>query len=128
MSSFTARSPVGDSFNKKIPPGLKIETSTFAAGPYSAPLHDDPYENNQLLQSVVKSILSVNHRENKLSVLLDQLELSKYKQVMSENEVDFDMFLQLTEDDLKELGIPLGPRKKIKSAIAEIKMRKALEN
>lgn len=57
-------------------------------------------------------------------MLLEQLDLAKYKEVFIENDVDFEMFLTLTEQDLKELGVSLGARRKMNLAIAEIKRRR----
>jgi class 3 adenylate cyclase len=49
---------------------------------------------------------------------LDELGLGKYSRVFAENEVDFNVIPELTEQDLKDLNIPLGPRKKLLKAIA----------
>jgi hypothetical protein len=58
-----------------------------------------------------------------LGALLEKLDLAKYKEVFSANDVDFEMFLTLTEQDLKELGVSLGARRKMKLAISEIKQK-----
>ena len=50
---------------------------------------------------------------------LEGLELTKYVGVFVENEIDLDTLPHLAEADLKELGLPMGPRKKILAAIAE---------
>ena len=49
---------------------------------------------------------------------LENLGLGKYQTIFAENEVDFEVLPKLTEQDLKELAIPLGPRKKLLEAIA----------
>ena len=51
---------------------------------------------------------------------LEQLGLGKYSQQFIDNEVDLDAARDLTEDDLKDLGLPLGPRKKLLRAIVQI--------
>jgi class 3 adenylate cyclase len=49
---------------------------------------------------------------------LEGLRLGAYAEVLVANRVDFDSLPSLTEVDLRELGIPLGPRKLLLSAIA----------
>lgn len=49
---------------------------------------------------------------------LTGLGLSKYAETFVDNEVDFQVLPQLTEQDLEKLGIPLGHRKKLLQAIA----------
>ena len=51
---------------------------------------------------------------------LDGLGLAKYAKAFAENEIDFEVLRHLGEDDLRELGLPLGPRKKLLAAIAEL--------
>ncbi|XP_045208029.2 LOW QUALITY PROTEIN: ankyrin repeat and SAM domain-containing protein 3-like [Mercenaria mercenaria] len=54
-----------------------------------------------------------------LASLLEQLGLSKYLPTFDEQDVDLQVFLSLTDNDLKEIGIKLfGPRKKMMNAIA----------
>ena len=51
---------------------------------------------------------------------LEGLGLGKYANLFAENEITFDALLHLTEDDLKELGLPIGPRRVISAAIAKL--------
>jgi hypothetical protein len=51
---------------------------------------------------------------------LSRLGLDKYIEAFTANEVDFDALRHLKEDDLKELGLPLGPRRKVLAAIAAL--------
>nr|XP_018667910.1 protein bicaudal C homolog 1-like isoform X2 [Ciona intestinalis] len=54
--------------------------------------------------------------------LLSHLNLEKYSEVFTKQEVDLQTFLTLTESDLTELGITIfGPKKKILMAIEELK-------
>ncbi|MEX1181410.1 MAG: AAA family ATPase, partial [Cucumibacter sp.] len=46
--------------------------------------------------------------------------LGKYADLFAENEITFDALLHLTEGDLKELGLPIGPRRVISAAIARL--------
>jgi class 3 adenylate cyclase/tetratricopeptide (TPR) repeat protein len=53
-------------------------------------------------------------------------DLEVYLQIFVENQVDLKTLAVLTESDLKELGLPFGPRKRILSAIAELKSQASL--
>ncbi|MBT4490430.1 MAG: AAA family ATPase, partial [Rhodospirillaceae bacterium] len=48
---------------------------------------------------------------------LEAFELGKYADVFAENDIDFDVLKELADDDLKELGLSLGHRKKLLKAI-----------
>jgi class 3 adenylate cyclase/tetratricopeptide (TPR) repeat protein/ABC-type transport system involved in cytochrome c biogenesis ATPase subunit len=51
---------------------------------------------------------------------LDELGLAKHGPLFAEAEIDFDTLAELIEADLKELGLPLGPRRKIWNAIQRL--------
>lgn len=51
---------------------------------------------------------------------LRALGLDKYAQAFIDNEIDLENLAYLTEDDLKGIGIPLGPRKKLCNAISSL--------
>lgn len=54
-----------------------------------------------------------------LAGFLDQIGFSKYLPLLEEQDIDLRIFLTLTENDLKEVGITLfGPKRKMTSAIA----------
>ncbi|XP_072312447.1 ankyrin repeat and SAM domain-containing protein 3 [Eucyclogobius newberryi] len=54
-----------------------------------------------------------------LADFLEQLGFSKYLPLLEEQDIDLRIFLTLTENDLKEIGITLfGPKRKMTSAIA----------
>ena len=48
---------------------------------------------------------------------LDRLGLGQYAQAFAENGVELQHLPHLTDDDLKELGVPLGPRRHLQAAI-----------
>jgi hypothetical protein len=50
---------------------------------------------------------------------LEKLGLSEYTQRFVENDIDVSVLPHLTDQDLKELGVSLGHRRKMLSAIAE---------
>ena len=52
---------------------------------------------------------------------LEKLGLEQYAQRFAENDVDFDILADLTDQDLKELGVAsLGHRRRLLRAIAEL--------
>ncbi len=51
---------------------------------------------------------------------LEQHGLGKYTEVFVEHEIEFDVLEEITLDELKELGIPLGARKRILKAVATL--------
>lgn len=51
---------------------------------------------------------------------LTALGLAKHASLFAEAEIDFDTLADIEEDDLKELGLPLGPRKKVWGAIKRL--------
>jgi class 3 adenylate cyclase/tetratricopeptide (TPR) repeat protein len=52
---------------------------------------------------------------------LESLGLSRYSELFAKNEIDHEVLTELTEQDLKDLEIPLGPRKKLLKGIAELR-------
>ena len=48
---------------------------------------------------------------------LNRLGLGQYAQAFAENGVELQHLPHLTDDDLKELGLPLGPRRHLQAAI-----------
>uniref|UniRef100_A0AAY4C807 SEC23 interacting protein n=1 Tax=Denticeps clupeoides TaxID=299321 RepID=A0AAY4C807_9TELE len=49
-----------------------------------------------------------------LSALLEHLALSEYQSIFELEKIDVESLMMCTVDDLKEMGIPLGPRKKFR--------------
>ena len=58
---------------------------------------------------------------------LGELGLGKYVEIFAENEIGFSALPHLREDDLKQLGLPMGPRKILLAAIAELDSVKATQ-
>ena len=52
---------------------------------------------------------------------LEGLGLRKYAGAFGENEIDFDALPHITEDDLKNIGVALGARRKLLAAIVDLK-------
>ena len=55
-----------------------------------------------------------------ISAWLRELELERYEEAFQQGEIDPAILPELTDADLKELGIPLGPRKKLLKAISAL--------
>jgi class 3 adenylate cyclase/predicted ATPase len=55
-----------------------------------------------------------------ISDWLEKLGMSEYEQLFAENRIDFSVLPDLTDQDLKDLGIVLGDRRKMLRAIAEL--------
>jgi class 3 adenylate cyclase/predicted ATPase len=51
---------------------------------------------------------------------LDGLGLGRYAEAFAENEIDLHSLPHITEEDLKEIGVALGPRRKLLAVIAEL--------
>ena len=54
-----------------------------------------------------------------LGVWLKSIRMGKYLKLFVDNEIDVDVLPELTEDDLKELDIPVGSRRRLLKAVAE---------
>ncbi|XP_054262128.1 ankyrin repeat and SAM domain-containing protein 3-like [Macrosteles quadrilineatus] len=77
-------------------------------------------------QDIADMLDPANHVLPDLESLLESLDLLKYWPLFQKNQVDFQQFLQLDENDLKSLGVKLlGPRRKMSLAIAGFKKRLA---
>jgi len=54
-----------------------------------------------------------------LGVWLKSIRMGKYLDLFVENEIDVDVLSELSDEDLKELEIPLGSRRRLLKAVAE---------
>jgi hypothetical protein len=54
--------------------------------------------------------------------LLQSLGLAKYSLIFQAEEVDMAALRHMSDSDLKELGVPMGPRKKILLALGHSKI------
>ena len=59
-------------------------------------------------------------------VWLRSLGLGRYEKKFRENRIDFDVLADLTEGDLEELRVPLGDRRRLLRAIAELAAQEPL--
>ena len=51
---------------------------------------------------------------------LEKLGMSEYAQRFAENDIDVSVLPHLTDQDLKDIGVSLGHRRKMLAAIAEL--------
>ena len=56
---------------------------------------------------------------------LEKLGMSEYAERFAENDIDASVLPHLTDQDLKELGVSLGHRRKMLAAISELRGRDA---
>ena len=63
---------------------------------------------------------------NGIAEWLESIGLTEYAQRFSENAIDFSTLRDLTDQDLKELGVLLGHRRKLLRAIAELDVTSAI--
>ncbi|CAL1267847.1 unnamed protein product, partial [Larinioides sclopetarius] len=63
-------------------------------------------------------VSNVSEPQESVESLLESLDLNDYSEVFNKEKIDFETLVFLTEDDLKGLGLPTGPRKKLLNAIA----------
>ncbi len=54
-----------------------------------------------------------------LGIWLKSIRMGKYLKLFVENEIDVDVLTELTDDDLKDLDIPLGSRRRLLKAVVE---------
>ena len=50
---------------------------------------------------------------------LEQLSMPEYVQCFADNKIDVSVLRHLTDQDLKDIGVPLGHRRKMLSAITQ---------
>ncbi|XP_019358462.1 PREDICTED: SEC23-interacting protein isoform X1 [Gavialis gangeticus] len=96
----------------------QITEDTSSLGTSVTPSSDESYEP------------SMDDEVPTLQKTLEMLSLTEYIGVFEKERIDMESLLMCTVDDLKEMGIPLGPRKKIanfvKDRAAEQEQKKAI--
>ncbi len=60
-----------------------------------------------------------------LGVWLNNLGLKRYEAAFRDNAIDLDVLADLTEDDMAQLGVALGDRKRLRRAIANLALQSA---
>jgi len=63
-------------------------------------------------------------KNENVATWLRGLKLERYLEIFAEAEIDMDVLPHLTDADLRELNIPLGPRKKVLNAISALADKK----
>ncbi|XP_042192609.1 SEC23-interacting protein isoform X1 [Callorhinchus milii] len=109
-------------------------------GPSSLGDHGQPTSNGTMKDSVIPEEAQATHVANPnvqdledsdelkdkeeeeietLQEALESLGVSEYLSTLEQEKIDMESLLMCTVDDLKEMGIPLGPRKKIANFVKE---------
>ena len=57
-----------------------------------------------------------------ISDWLEELGMSEYAERFSENKIDVSVLRHLTDQDLKDIGVPLGHRRKMLAAITSLEL------
>jgi hypothetical protein len=68
---------------------------------------------------VEKTVTPESVTSEDLGVWLKSVRMGKYLQLFIDNEIDVDVLPELTDEDLKELEIPVGSRRRLLKAVAE---------
>ncbi|TYI33446.1 hypothetical protein ES332_A04G133700v1 [Gossypium tomentosum] len=97
-ASFVTKSTLPTTSSKPMPPGPPI------------PIIVPP-------SNIVQKSSYLGDEQQTVEGLLHSLGLGKYAIIFKAEEVDMTALKQMGENDLKELGIPMGPRKKILLAL-----------
>ncbi|XP_041921612.1 SEC23-interacting protein isoform X3 [Alosa sapidissima] len=98
-------------------PTANGSTSPDAKQQISTPVSE---ENNAPSQAVCEEESKEDGEEfADLSAVLEHLGLSEYQSTFEQEKIDIESFLMCTVEDLKEMGIPLGPRKKFAKFVKE---------
>ncbi|XP_064790624.1 SEC23-interacting protein-like isoform X2 [Oncorhynchus masou masou] len=100
--------------------GLPLQTMPTANGAH-------PADTKQVASPAVATSPATVEEEPKeegkefvdLSSALEHLGLSEYQSTLEQEKIDLESFLMCTVEDLKEMSIPLGPRKKIAKFVKE---------
>ncbi|KAI3362622.1 hypothetical protein L3Q82_001701 [Scortum barcoo] len=101
-------------------PGLSVPLIPTANGDNKQVTAPVTQENNAVTPPTVEEEPKEDGEEfEDLSAMLEHLGLSEYKSTFDEERIDIESFLMCTIEDLKEMGIPLGPRKKITKFVKE---------
>lgn len=88
--------------------------------------------NSQASNAVITPAVEEEPKEEEeepedLSTVLEHLGLSEYQTTFEKEKIDIESFLMCTVDDLKEMGIPLGPRKKLAKFVKEKASKMAVQ-
>ncbi|XP_028278978.1 SEC23-interacting protein [Parambassis ranga] len=105
---------------KNVSPGLTVPTVPAANGDTKQVAAPVTQGNNGVTPPAVEELPKEDGEEfEDLAAVLQHLGLSEYKSTFDEEKIDIESFLMCTIEDLKEMGIPLGPRKKIAKFVKE---------
>ncbi|XP_020271208.1 uncharacterized protein LOC109846387 isoform X1 [Asparagus officinalis] len=141
--NYTVRKAVPENLTSKLGKELQISSrsNSFSAreGPrmsaknYQTPKNASCVESKDKGTTQVRSgkeSAAVSSGENKrimrltVETFLEKLGLSKYLATFKAEEIDMYAMRHMNEDDLKAIGLPMGPRKKILHSLSRLKPKK----
>ena len=73
-------------------------------------------------------IFLLNFLDDQLVKVLNLLQLDDYLSTFEKHGLDYEGFLDLNDNDFREMNIPIGPRKKFAKEIQELKKHSILKN
>ncbi|MBN3282547.1 S23IP protein, partial [Polyodon spathula] len=95
-----------------VPDIKKVKLGTARMGSPSLPSGEELKEEEAGQEEEGEELLD-------LSTALERLSLSEYLSTLEKEKIDMETLLLCTMDDMKEMGIPLGPRKKLANFVKE---------
>ncbi|MDX1554710.1 MAG: SAM domain-containing protein, partial [Xanthomonadales bacterium] len=57
--------------------------------------------------------------KSEMAAWLEPLGLGQYAETFAQHEIDLSILPDLSDDDFAEIGVPLGPRRKIQKALSK---------
>jgi|GEM_PF-128398 len=100
---------------KKLP----VEKSSAKDKPDSAPDESRKAKSKTEKKESTQSVATNTITSEDLGVWLKSIRMGKYLKLFVDNEIDVDVLTELTDDDLKELEIPLGSRRRFLKHVKE---------
>ncbi|KAG8387282.1 hypothetical protein BUALT_Bualt02G0005200 [Buddleja alternifolia] len=98
------------------PPPMRTKPATeVSRPPWKSVTAEAPVTDRKVASSVSKK--KVQQKVESVDNFLQSLDLEKYSITLQAEEVDMAALIHMSDEDLKALGIPMGPRKKILLAL-----------
>ncbi|XP_043722983.1 ankyrin repeat and SAM domain-containing protein 6-like [Telopea speciosissima] len=102
---------------KADPPKSKSASEVAKPARKSVPV-EAPVPETKIVSNSTSSRKKTQQKDGKsVGGLLQSLGLEKYQLIFQAEEIDMTALMHMTDEDLKALGVPMGPRKKILLAL-----------
>ncbi|KAJ4956080.1 hypothetical protein NE237_012863 [Protea cynaroides] len=99
------------------PPKSKTASEVAKSARKSAPVEAPVPETKNVSNSTSSRKKTQQKDEKSVEGLLQSLGLEKYRIIFQAEEIDMTALMHMTDGDLKALGVPMGPRKKLLLAL-----------